>query len=270
MEYVEGVPITDYCDQHRLSMRARLELFVDVCAAVQHAHQKGVIHRDLKPSNVLVSEEGGRPLPKIIDFGVAKAVALPLTERTAFTDQGVLIGTPEYMSPEQAALSPDIDTTTDVYSLGVLLYELLVGALPFDPKVLRAAGFDEMRRMIRESEPIRPSARLSGAAQSETLSALARHTDAGRFTRQLKGDLDWITLKALEKDRSRRYATVAAFAADVTHFLADEPITARAPSAVYRLGKFTRRYRGAVMRRGGGPAGARLRARGEPHPVRAR
>jgi WD40 repeat protein len=249
MEYVEGVPITDFCDRHRLSTRARLELFVQVCAAVQHAHQKGVIHRDLKPSNVLVSDADGRPLPKIIDFGVARAIDRSLTGRTAFTEQGTMVGTPEYMSPEQAALSDDIDTTTDVYSLGVLLYELLVGTLPFDPKELRAAGYDEMRRMIRESDPPKPSSRLTGGLQAADAAAVAvaRQTDAGRLTRQLKGDLDWITLKALEKDRRQRYATVAAFAADVAHYLADEPIAARAPSAVYRMRKFTRRYRGAVL-----------------------
>jgi len=247
MEYVEGVPITEHCDRSRLSTRARLELFVHVCAAVQHAHQKGVIHRDLKPSNVLVTEQDGRPVPKIIDFGVARAIERPMMGRTAFTEQGVMVGTPEYMSPEQAALSPDIDTTTDVYSLGVLLYELLVGALPFDPKMLRAAGYDEMRRVIRESDPIKPSARLTGAGVTADEAAVARQTDTGRLTRELKGDLDWITLKALEKDRRLRYATVAAFSADVSHYLADEPINARPRSAMYRMRKFTRRYRGAVL-----------------------
>ena len=179
MEYVEGEPITEYCDRRRLSTRARLELFIDVCGAVQHAHQKGIIHRDLKPSNVLVSDADGRPMPKIIDFGVAKATDRSGTGRTAFTEQGTVVGTPEYMSPEQAALSDDIDTSTDVYSLGVLLYELLVGSLPFDPAMLRAAGYDEMRRIIRESDPAKPSSRLTGAGAIASAAAAARQTDAG-------------------------------------------------------------------------------------------
>jgi serine/threonine protein kinase/WD40 repeat protein len=246
MEYVEGEPITEYCDRRRLSMGARLELFIDVCGAVQHAHKKGIIHRDLKPSNVLVSDADGRPMPKIIDFGVAKATDRSGARRTAFTEQGTVVGTPEYMSPEQAALSDDIDTSTDVYSLGVLLYELLVGSLPFDPAMLRAAGYDEMRRIIRESDPARPSSRLTGAGAIASAAAAARQTDAGGLTRQIQGDLDWITLKALEKDRRQRYPTVAALATDVGHYLADEPIEARAPSVAYRLRKFTKRYRALV------------------------
>ena len=246
MEYVEGEPITEYCDRRRLSMRARLALFIDVCGAVQHAHQKGIIHRDLKPSNVLVSDADGRPMPKIIDFGIAKATDRSGAGRTAFTEQGTEVGTPEYMSPEQAALSDDIDTSTDVYSLGVLLYELLVGALPFDPAMLRAAGYDEMRRIIRESDPAKPSSRLTGAGAIASAAAAARQTDAGGLTRKLKGDLDWITLKALEKNRRQRYPTVAALATDVGHYLADEPIDARAPLVAYRLRKFTKRYRALV------------------------
>jgi serine/threonine protein kinase/WD40 repeat protein len=246
MEYVDGVPITTYCDLHKLSTRARLELFKDVCAGVQHAHQKGVIHRDLKPSNVLVTDDDGRPVPKIIDFGIAKAIQPSMEARTTFTEQGTLVGTPEYMSPEQAALSPDIDTSTDVYSLGVLLYELLVGSLPFDPKVLRERGPDEMRRVIRESDPPKPSSRLTGEGTTASTVALARQTDAGRLARHLKGDLDWITLKALEKDRRHRYATASAFGADIQRFLADKPVDARPPSAAYRMRKFTRRYRTAV------------------------
>jgi serine/threonine protein kinase/WD40 repeat protein len=246
MEHVVGEPITEYSDRHRLSTRERLGLFVQVCSAVQHAHQKGVIHRDLKPSNVLIASEDGRPRPTIIDFGIAKAVERSLDGQTGVTELGTVIGTPEYMSPEQAAFSSDIDTTTDVYSLGVLLYELLIGALPFAATVLRAAGHDELRRLIRESDPPKPSSRLTEAGGNGAAVAAARQTDVGRLTRDLRGDLDWITLKALEKDRRRRYPTALALAADVERHLADQPVEARPPSAVYRLRKFTRRYRGAV------------------------
>lgn len=243
MEYVSGSPMTDYCDAHTLSTRARLGLFIDVCLAIQHAHQKGVIHRDVKPSNVLVFEQDGRPVPKVIDFGIAKAVERTQTAETALTEQGLMVGTPEYMSPEQAAASTDIDTTTDVYSLGLLLYELLVGTLPFDPRMLRAAGFDEIRRIIRESDPPRPSARLSALGQTGDTVAARRRTDADSLMRHLKGDLDWIALKALEKDRRRRYETVAALAADIARYLDNEPVIARPPSAAYRVAKFVRRHR---------------------------
>jgi serine/threonine protein kinase/WD40 repeat protein len=235
MEFVDGVPMTEFCDRARLSMRGRLELFLDVCAAVQHAHQKGVIHRDLKPSNVLVAEQDHRAVVKVIDFGTAKAIEGHWRGGFTLTAQGMVLGTIEYMSPEQAAFSRDIDTTTDVYSLGVMLYELLVGALPFERPRPGPEGYDDLRRLIRESDPPRPSTRL----------AVGR-TDHDQLSRSLEGDLDWITLKALEKDRTRRYATVAALAADIQRFLSDQPIEARPPSAIYRLRKFTRRHRGGV------------------------
>jgi len=248
MELVHGESITTYCDRHRLTTRARLELFTEVCAGVQHAHQKGIIHRDLKPSNVLVTLEDGRPAPKIIDFGVAKATAQPLTERTLFTELGQWIGTPEYMSPEQAEMSSlDIDTRTDVYSLGVLLYELLVGARPFDMKALRAAGFDEMRRRIREDDPTRPSTKVSDLGDDSSIAAQNRQADVGTLVQQLRGDLDWITMKALDKDRTRRYDSPSEFAADIRRHLADEPVVACPPSVPYKLRKFVRRNRVAVV-----------------------
>ena len=244
MEHVPGVRITDYCDRHRLSYPARLRLFSDVCAAIQHAHQKGLIHRDIKPSNVLVMVQDGRPVPKVIDFGVAKATNQRLSEKTVFTRQGMLIGTPEYMSPEQAEMSGmDVDTTTDIYSLGVLLYELLVGALPFDPATLRRAGYAEIQRIIREEEPVPPSTRLSSLGATASEVAARRRADLGSLQRQLRGDLDWITLKALEKDRTRRYQSASELAADVARYLADEPVLARSPSPAYRLRKLVRRHR---------------------------
>lgn len=247
MEYVKGEPITTYCDRHRLSTRERLELFVLVCGGVQHAHQKGIIHRDLKPSNVLVTLQDDRPVPKIIDFGVAKATTQHLTERSLFTELGVLIGTPEYMSPEQADLtSLDVDTRTDIYSLGVLLYELLTGALPFDRKTLREKALEEIRRVIREVDPPRPSTRVTHLGPASTEAARSRRTEPARLASELRGDLDWITMKALDKDRTRRYGSASEFAADVDRHLANHPVVAGPPSATYRTRKFVRRHRFGV------------------------
>ena len=244
MEYVRGEPITTYCDRQRLSTRDRLELFIQVCDGVQHAHQKGIIHRDLKPSNVLVMIQDDRTVPKIIDFGVAKATAQPLTERSLFTELGVLIGTPEYMSPEQAEMGRvDIDTRTDIYALGVLLYELLTGTLPFDREELRQAGIAEIQRIIREKEPPRPSTRITLLGPASTGAAQNRHTEPRRLVSELRGDLDWITMRALEKDRTRRYQTANSFAADVRRHLNNEPVSAGPPSAAYRARKFVRRNR---------------------------
>ncbi|HET6373256.1 MAG TPA: protein kinase, partial [Candidatus Polarisedimenticolia bacterium] len=244
MEYVAGEAITTYCDRHRLSVPERLELFARACDAVQHAHQKGVIHRDLKPSNVMVTLQGDKPAPKIIDFGVAKATAQRLTERTMFTELGVLIGTPEYMSPEQAEMTGlDVDTRTDVYALGVMLYELLTGALPFEPRDLRQAGFEEVRRRIREIDPPRPSTRVRTLGAESTQAASDRRTDPARLASRLKGDLDWIVMKALEKDRTRRYGSASDLAADVERHLQLQPVLAGPPGASYRTKKFVRRHR---------------------------
>jgi serine/threonine protein kinase/tetratricopeptide (TPR) repeat protein len=246
MELVNGVPVTEYCDASSLGLKERLDLFEQVCQGVQHAHQKGVIHRDIKPSNVLVAREDERPVPKIIDFGVAKATEQRLTERTLYTEQGQWIGTPEYMSPEQAGLSDvDVDTRADVYSLGVLLYELLAGELPFDGAELRRAGFEEMRRRIREDDPPRPSTRVSGAGTRDE-AARARHTDPAGLVRELRGELDWIVMKALEKDRARRYGSPAELVEDIARYRHDEPVHAGPPGAVYRTRKFVRRHRLAV------------------------
>jgi serine/threonine protein kinase len=272
MELVQGVPITDYCDQNRLSPRARLELFVAVCQAVQHAHTKGIIHRDLKPSNILVATYDSRPVPKVIDFGVAKAVEQPvtektlftkfgalvgaffgvakaaerrLTEKTLFTKFGTLVGTFEYMSPEQAEMNTlGVDTRSDVYSLGVLLYELLTGTTPLERQRLRAAALDELVRLIKEEEPPKPSVRLSSCVDLPRIAA-ARQTKPERLSKLVRGEIDWIVMKCLEKDRSRRYETASGLARDVERFLNDEPVGACPPSASYRLWKFTRRHRAA-------------------------
>ncbi len=247
MEYIKGVPIAEYCDQERLDMRARLELFTKVCHAIQHAHQKGVIHRDIKPTNVLVTLADGAPVPKVIDFGIAKATSGDLTPKTLFTEHRQLIGTPAYMSPEQAEMSGlDIDTRSDVYSLGVLLYELLTGTTPFDTKALLAAGRAEMMRTIREDEPHTPSRRVSSLGDTGTRAAEQRHVDVKRLGAELRGDLDWIVMKCLEKDRTRRYETANGLAADIDRHLRHEPVVAGPPGAGYRLGKFVRRNRGLV------------------------
>ena len=247
MEYVKGIPINVYCDRHKLGLRQRLELFNLLCEGVQHAHQKAVIHRDLKPNNILVTEEDGQAVPKIIDFGVAKATSQLLTDLTVYTQIGQMIGTLEYMSPEQAELTGEgIDTRTDVYSLGVILYELLTGSLPFDANDLREAGYDEMRRIIREQNPPTPSTRLRVPDEQVRAILNARKTDQHRWTRAVSGDLDWIVLKSLEKERNRRYASPLELAADLRRHLAHEPVLAARPGVLYRAGKFIRRNRAAV------------------------
>ena len=247
MELVKGRPITEYCDTHKLGPRKRLELFLHVCQAIQHAHQKGIIHRDIKPSNVLVADYDDQPAPKVIDFGVAKAVEHRLTEKTVFTEFGQVLGTFEYMSPEQAKLNQwDVDTRTDIYSLGVLLYELLAGETPFDRQQLRSAAFDELLRIIREEDPPKPSTRASTSESLETI-AENRTTEPAKLGTVIRGELDWIVMKALDKDRTRRYDTANSLAADIERHLNDEPVVAGPPLARYRLAKFVKRNKLQVI-----------------------
>jgi serine/threonine protein kinase/tetratricopeptide (TPR) repeat protein len=247
MELVKGIPITEYCDKNNLDMHQRLELFIDVCKAIQHAHQKGIIHRDIKPSNVMVTLHDGKPVPKIIDFGIAKATQHRLTEKTLFTEYRQFIGTPEYMSPEQAEMSGlDVDTRSDIYSLGVLLYELVTGTTPFEADKLRSAAYDEIRRIIREDEPSRPSTRLSTLGEALMDIAKCRSAQPNELCKIVRGDLDWVVMKSLEKDRTRRYETVDGFALDIERHLKDEPVLAGPPRVIYRLRKFIRRHKTAV------------------------
>ncbi len=251
MDLIKGVPVTEFCDQNQLPARRRLELFITVCHAVQHAHQKGIIHRDLKPSNVLITQHDTTPVVKIIDFGVAKALGQVLTEKTLFTGFAQMLGTPLYMSPEQAGQSGlDVDTRSDIYSLGVLLYELLTGTTPFDSERFKTATFDEIRRIIREEEPLKPSSRLSAARETLKSISAQRQTEPAKLTKQLKGDIDWIVMKALEKDRTRRYVTASAFAEDLEHYLSGDPVKARPPSTSYRVRKFVSRNQGWLFAAG--------------------
>ena len=243
MELVKGIPITEYGDKASLVIEERLVLFVDLCRAVQHAHQKGIIHRDLKPSNVLVTVQDGRAIVKVIDFGIAKALEQPLTDKTLFTGYAQLLGTPVYMSPEQVALSAvDVDTRSDVYSLGVMLYELITGTTPFDKTTMSEAGFDGMRRIIREQEPPRPSLRITTiTAQAHFARTDLRKLNRRRLSESIRGELDWIVMKAMDKDRDRRYESASALAADVGRYLRGEPVEACPPTFLYRLRKLSQR-----------------------------
>jgi eukaryotic-like serine/threonine-protein kinase len=247
MEYVAGLPITDYCDQKRLKIRDRLELFIKVCEAVQHAHQKAIIHRDLKPANILVAEIDGKPVPRIIDFGLAKAINREITEETLHTGVGNFVGTPGYMSPEQCdPAAQDVDTRTDVYSLGVVLYVLLAGSLPFDAREWKDRPLAEMLHRIREDDPPLPSAKVSTDRDTSPITAEARGVEPKQLVAVLRGDLDWITMKAVEKDRTRRYATPTDLAADIRRYLKNEPVIARPASIFYRIRKYARRHRYSV------------------------
>jgi serine/threonine protein kinase/tetratricopeptide (TPR) repeat protein len=248
MELVRGIPITQFCDENCLSVPERLELFISVCHAVQHAHQKGIIHRDLKPTNVLVTLHDGKPVAKVIDFGVAKATGQRLTDRTLFTAFAQMIGTPLYMSPEQAEMSGlDVDTRSDIYSLGVLLYELLTGTTPFDKARLHEAAYDEIRRIIRHEEPPKPSTRISTLGQAAATTSTQRKSEPAKLRRLLRGDLDWIVMKCLDKDRNCRYETANGLARDIERYLTDEPVIARPPSTVYRFRKFARRQKTGLV-----------------------
>jgi serine/threonine protein kinase len=247
MEYVKGVSITEHCDRHKLTIEQRLKLFLQVCQAVQHAHQKGIIHRDIKPSNIQVAIQGEQVVPKVIDFGVAKALSQPLTERTLVTELGQFVGTPEYMSPEQAEMTgQDIDTQSDIYSLGVLLYELLTGVLPFEAEALRTGGIEHIRKIIQETDPKTPSARLTKLGKEAKIVAEKRRTEVGALAKCLHRELEWIPLKAMRKERTERYRSASELADDIENYLKGAPLIAGPPSTMYYIKKFVRRNRALV------------------------